>query len=66
MRTITGDDGGGLREPALVRLHVLTEERLLSADVNEDAFRGKTPHPLTPVIAGVQDVLSQLRIVSPS
>jgi len=63
--SITDDDDGGLPERGSVRLHVLTKKGLRSTDIPEDAFWGRTAHPLTPVVGGVQDVISLLRIVSP-
>ncbi len=53
------DDGFPIR--GLVRIHVLLPQSRRVADVPEDNFWGKAPHPLTPVIAAVQRVVAALR-----
>ena len=62
---IVAPDEGGLPNPGSVRLHLLAEAGLRSADVPEDAFWGRSPHPLWPVIAGIQQVISLIRMASP-
>ena len=64
--SIADTDDESLPEQGWVRLHVLTGEGLRAADIPEDAFWGRAAHPLTPVVAGVQDVISLLRSLSPS
>lgn len=66
LAAVTATDDGSLPRNGSVRLHVLTAAGLRCADVPEDAFWGQTIHPLTAVIARVQDVLSLLRTATPS
>jgi hypothetical protein len=47
-----------------VRFHVLTPAGTATADVPEAAFWGKVAHPLTPVIAATQHVISAIREAS--
>jgi hypothetical protein len=47
-----------------VRFHVLTPEGPAAADVPEAAFWGKLDHPLMPVIAATQHVISAIREAS--
>ena len=56
----TADDGG---YPAYgtVRLHLLTGAAGRYTDVPDEAFRGRAAHPLRPVLAAAQDVLTGLR-----
>lgn len=44
-----------------VRFHLLSSEGRRSVDVPEDAFWGKVGHPLMPVIAAAQGVISSLQ-----
>ena len=64
--SITDNDDEGLPNPGSVRVHVLMENGLRSTDISEDAFWGKVAHPLTPVVAGVQELISLIRGISPS
>ncbi len=63
--SFTGNDDGSLPEPGTVRLHVLTSQAPRVADIPGDAFWGRTPHPLLPVIAATQRVISDLRNLDP-
>ena len=54
-------DDGALPSQGWVRLHVLTETMVRRADVSEEAFWGKAPDPLMPVIAAVQDLVARIR-----
>ena len=52
--------------PGVVRFHLLTPSGRRCVDVPEGAFWGEEPHPLMPVIAATQQVISELRRASPS
>jgi hypothetical protein len=63
----TSTDDGALPGPGSVRLHVLSSVGSRMVDVPEDAFWGRVEHPLMPVIAAVQRVMSSMQnIGSPS
>lgn len=47
--------------PGYARIFLLTPEGRRVADVSEDAFWGRQRHPLLPVIAGIQGVITALR-----
>jgi len=48
-----------------VRFHVLTPTGTRQVDVPEDAFWGRAPHALAPVIGATQELISAMRTVSP-
>jgi L-alanine-DL-glutamate epimerase-like enolase superfamily enzyme len=58
-------DDRALPAPSLVRLHVVTPTGGRHADVPEGAFWGRLKHPLIPVIARVQDVISAISTATP-
>ena len=60
----TGDEDGSLPPLGTVRLHVLTSQAPRIADIPGEAFWGKSPHPLLPLIAAAQEVISGLRNAS--
>lgn len=64
--SFVADDDGGLPQDGMVRFHVLTGATARFADIPEDAFWGKAPHPLLPLIMAVQDVIGGLRNADPS
>jgi len=59
-------DDGELPASGAVRFHVLLESDRRMIDVPEDAFWGRDTHPLVPVIAATQNVISSLQQVGPS
>lgn len=59
-------DDHGLPPAGFVRLHVLTPSVGRSIDVPENAFWGREPHELMPVIASVQAVISAISAASPN
>ena len=59
-------DDRGLPASSAVRLHVLTPNGGRHADVPDDAFWGRQDHPLMPVIARVQEVISAISTASPA
>jgi hypothetical protein len=59
------DDDGALPVEGSVRFHVLCPGAKRMTDVPEDAFWGRANHPLTPVIAAAQGVISSMRKVGP-
>jgi hypothetical protein len=63
--SFTGNGDGSLPEPGTVRLHVLTGQASRVADIPADAFWGRSPHPLRPLIAAAQGVISELRNAHP-
>jgi hypothetical protein len=63
--SFTGNEDGSLPEPGTVRLHVLTGQAPRVADIPEDAFWGRSPHPLLPLVAATQRVISDLRNLDP-
>jgi len=65
LESFTGNEDGSLPGPGRVRLHVLTAGAPRVADIPDDAFWGESTHPLMPVIAAVQGVISSLRDVEP-
>lgn len=48
------------------RFHVLTPGGSRTEDIPEDCFWGRTPHPLMPVIAATQELLTAIRGASPN
>lgn len=58
-------DEAGFPSPGTVRFHVLSPSTGRRADVDEEVFWGREPHPLVPVIAAVQDLVSAIRERSP-
>jgi len=48
----------------VVRFHGFGPAGPLLAEVPEDAFWGRAEHPLTPVIAATQDVITAISLVS--
>jgi hypothetical protein len=58
-------DDGALPASGSVRFHVLTPSGSRYEDVPEDSFWGRAPHPLMPVIASTQDLISAIREASP-
>jgi hypothetical protein len=54
-----------LPDAATVRFHVLTPHGRHTADVPEEAFWGRAPHTLVPVIAATQHVVTLMREGSP-
>lgn len=54
-----------LPEPGAVRFHVLSSSGARSADVSEDAFWGREPHRLMPIIAALQQLISAINEASP-
>jgi hypothetical protein len=63
--SFTGNGDGRLPERGTIRLHVLIGQASPVADIPEDAFWGRSPHPLRPLIAAAQGVISALRNVHP-
>jgi hypothetical protein len=57
----TRTDDGALPGSGSVRLHVLSSAGPRMIDVPEDAFWGRVDHPLLPVIAAVQGVMSSMQ-----
>jgi hypothetical protein len=57
----TSTDDGALPGSGSVRLHVLSSAGPRMVDVPEDAFWGRVDHPLMPVIAAVQGVMSSMQ-----
>ena len=58
-------DDGSHPDAGLVRFHLLRPDGRVRADVPEDAFWGRAEHPLMPVIAAVQQLVSELSRVPP-
>jgi len=58
---VTGPEDTSLPPRGVVRFHVLTPAGGRTADVPEDAFWGRAEHPLMPVIAATQQVISAIR-----
>ena len=54
-----------LPEPGAVRFHLLSPSGAGSTDVSEDAFWGREPHPLMPVIAATQQLISAISQAAP-
>jgi hypothetical protein len=65
LEAFTSVDRGELPPPGSVRFHVLTATGSRFEDVPEDCFWGRSPHPLLPVIASAQEVVSAIREASP-
>jgi hypothetical protein len=66
LRMFKDREDTGFPSPGTVRFHVLSPSTGRRADVDEDAFWGREPHPLVPVIAAVQDVVSAIRAAAPN
>ena len=60
-RRIQSPDNTSLPPRGVVRFHVLTPAGRRTADVPEDAFWGRAEHPLMPMIAATQQVISAIR-----
>jgi hypothetical protein len=60
-----GDDHA-LPPPDTVRIHLIDADGPRSTELPVAAFWGEEDHELLPVIAAVQDVMTELRLVSPS
>ena len=62
-------DHRGLTRPELATLLAYSKidlyTELLDSDVPEDAFWGRVPHPLIPVIAATQQVIAAINSASP-
>lgn len=56
----------GFPDPGFTRIHVLELESSHMEDVPEDAFWGRAPHALLPVIGAIQAVIGALRTVDPA
>jgi hypothetical protein len=54
---------GSLPELGSVRFHVLTPAGVRAADVPDGVFWGQERHPLVPLVAATQDVISRIREV---
>jgi hypothetical protein len=57
----TAVDDPALPPAGTVRFHVLTTSGRRTEDVPEDCFWGRAAHPLMPVIAATQHVISAIR-----
>jgi hypothetical protein len=55
------DDNDGFPGEGFARIHVLLPDSRRAADVPVDSFWGKAPHPLMPVIAAIQEVMTASR-----
>jgi hypothetical protein len=61
---VVGDDRA-MPPAGSVRFHVLGVAEQRTRDVPEDSFWGRAEHPLMPVIAATQQVISSMREVAP-
>jgi len=59
------NDDGSLPPSGLVRFHLLSTRGPRKADVPEDAFWGRVDHPLMPIIAATQNVISSIQSAGP-
>ena len=66
LQTFLPEDDESLPGPDLVRFHLLGPSERGRADVPEDAFWGRRPDPLTPVISATQDLITKMRTQTPT
>jgi len=62
---VTVGDDQALPPSGSVRFHVLSGGARRMVDVPEDAFWGRVDHPLIPVIAAAQRVISSMQEIGP-
>jgi hypothetical protein len=63
LHAFTERDDGALPTSGSIRFHLLSPSGQRAVDVPEDAFWGRVGHPLMPVIAAAQGVISSMQQV---
>jgi hypothetical protein len=66
INSFTNEDDASFPPGGAVRFHVLAASGARMSDVPEDAFWGRVDHPLMPVIAATQDLISSIQRVAPT